>query len=83
MTKKELIDKVAENFGLTKSKADEIISVVIDSIHEGTAKDGVSRMGKHIFKRITRKARTCRNPRTGETVNVPEKSLVVYRKAVA
>ena len=42
MTKKELIDKVAENFGLTKSKADEIISVVIDSIHEGTAKDGVS-----------------------------------------
>lgn len=83
MTKKELIDKVAENFGLTKSKADEIISVVIDSIHERTAKDGASRMGKHIFKRITRKARTCRNPRTGETVNVPEKSFVVYRKAVA
>lgn len=82
MTKKELTDKIAENFGLTRTVADGAISAVLDCIYDGTARDGISRMGKHIFKRVTRKARTCRNPLTGEAVNVPEKSYVVYRKAI-
>lgn len=82
MTKKELVDRLAESFDLTKKVAEGVIIAVIEGIHEGTARDGISRMGKHIFKRVTRKARVCRNPRTGEDVNVPEKSYVVYRKAI-
>lgn len=82
MTKKELVDHVAGKFSLPKCTAEEIISTIMDRIHKETARDGVSRVGKHLFKRVVRKARTCRNPRTGETVNVPEKTFVVYRKAV-
>ena len=82
MTKKELVDYVADKFSLPKSTTEKIIFVIMDRIHEGTAKDGVSRIGKHLFKRVVRKARTCRNPRTGETVNVPEKTFVSYRKPV-
>lgn len=54
MTKKELVDRLAESFDLTKKAAEGVIIAVIEGIHEGTARDGISRMGKHIFKRVTR-----------------------------
>lgn len=83
MTKQELVDHIAGEFNMPKCNAEKIVSAIMDRIHEGAARDGVCRVGKHIFKCVTRKARTCRNPRTGEAVNVPEKAFVVYRKPAA
>lgn len=83
MTKKELVDHIAGKFSMPKWNAEKIVSAIMDCIHEGAARDGVCRVGKHLFKRVTRKARTCRNPRTGEPVSVPEKAFVVYRKPAA
>ena len=43
MTKKELVDRLAESFDLTKKAAEGVIIAVIEGIHEGTARDGISR----------------------------------------
>ena len=45
MTKKELVDRLAESFDLTKKAAEGVIIAVIEGIHEGTARDGSSRRG--------------------------------------
>ena len=43
MTKKELVDRLAESFDLTKKAAEGVIIAVIEGIYEGTARDGISR----------------------------------------
>ena len=40
MTKKELVDRLAESFDLTKKAAEGVITAVIEGIHEGTSSSG-------------------------------------------
>ena len=70
MSKKDLIDAVAEATELSKDKAGVAVEAVIKHI-EKTMKDGqeVRIPGFGTFKVANRKARKARNPRTGERVN--------------
>lgn len=87
MTKKEFVAalqaRLFEN-DLTSSKKDteKIAEIVFNAIRETTASDGeFSWPGFGKFKLRTRVARKARNPRTGETVDVPEKQVVVFGAA--
>ncbi|MBP9668749.1 MAG: HU family DNA-binding protein [Candidatus Pacebacteria bacterium] len=72
MNKADLIDKIAEKCGCTKADAERMMDVVLDTI-TGTLKKGdevaIAGLGK--FTARMRAAREGRNPRTGESVQIP------------
>lgn len=71
MNKTELIDTVAANANLTKTDAGNAIDAVFDSITKTLADgDQVALVGFGTFSVSDRAARTGRNPRTGETINI-------------
>ena len=79
MTRKDLIDRVAEKFGLKKKEAEAIVKFVFQEIAE-TMKKGerVSIQGFGAFELRELKGRKIRNPRTGEVVKVPKREKVVF-----
>ena len=84
MNKQALVDAIHEAIGGTKAGAEKVIDLVIDSIIS-TLKNGneVSIAGLGIFTAKERKARTARNPRTGETVQVPAMRVPKFKPAKA
>jgi DNA-binding protein HU-beta len=72
MNKAELIDKVAEVADLNKASATRAVEAVFDSISAALRSGAtVNLVGFGSFSVSDRAARTGRNPRTGETINIP------------
>ena len=72
MTKAQLVEKIAEQSRLTKTDAESalnaFINVVTEALKEG---DNVTLVGFGAFKVTEKKARTGRNPKTNEPVEIP------------
>jgi DNA-binding protein HU-beta len=78
MTKADLVSAVAE-VGITKKQAAVAVDAVIDSITGALAKgDKVSLVGFGSFSVKKRKARTGRNPQTGEAIKIKAKKVPVF-----
>ena len=71
MTKAELIDAVADAAGVSKADAERTIGAFFDTV-VGTTKKGdkVAWPGFGSFSTSKSKARTGRNPQTGEAVKI-------------
>ena len=71
MNKSDLIDTIADSAGLSKADAGRALDGFVDAI-TGALKAGqsVSLVGFGTFSVRDRAARTGRNPRTGETINI-------------
>jgi len=84
MNKAALVDKVHEVLGGTKVEAEKVVETIFDSI-TASLKSGeeVSVAGFGIFEAKMRAARTARNPRTGESINVPAMRTPKFRAAKA
>jgi len=72
VNKAELIDAVADGADISKAAATRAVDTVIDQITK-TLKGGdqVTLVGFGTFSVKDRAARTGRNPRTGEPINIP------------
>lgn len=81
MTKSELILKLAEtNPHLYQRDVERIVSTVFDEITGALARgDRVELRGFGAFSVKRRMARTGRNPRTGEAVQVSEKAVPFFK----
>lgn len=81
MIKSELIAKLAEeNPHLYQRDVERIVSTIFDSISEALAQgDRVELRGFGAFSVKHRDGRVGRNPRTGESVEVPEKSVPFFK----
>ncbi|MES2088300.1 MAG: HU family DNA-binding protein [Patescibacteria group bacterium] len=84
MNKQAIADAVHAILGGTKVQAEQVVDVVIDSI-VNTMKKGeeVSIAGLGIFSVKARAARQARNPRTGESIQVPAMKVPKFRAAKA
>ena len=84
MNKTELIAAVAEKAGLTKKDAERVINATLDTI-AGAMAEGkrVQLSGFGIFEVKTREARTGRNPRTKETIQIPASKAPVFKASSA
>ena len=84
MNKNELIGCVAEKAGISKAAAGEAVEAMLDCI-TGTLKSGdeVRILGFGNFSVANRKATTARNPRTGETINVPASKAPKFKAGKA
>lgn len=84
MNKAALADAIYEKIGGTKAAAEQAIDVMIDAITKTLKQDGeVSIAGLGIFSSKKRAARTARNPRTGESIQVPAMRVPKFRPAKA
>ncbi|MDG1826827.1 MAG: integration host factor subunit beta [Henriciella sp.] len=81
MLRSELIVKLAEeNPDLRPEDLEKVVSVILDEIADALSRgDRVELRGFGAFSVRQRKARTGRNPRTGETVQVEAKSVPFFR----
>ena len=71
MNKAELTESVAAQTGLTKTDAGNAVDAVFDSIEGALSRgDSVSLIGFGTFSVSNRAARSGRNPRTGETIQI-------------
>ncbi len=84
MNKADLVSAVHEVLGSTKADAERAVETIISSITATLTKgDEVSIAGLGIFATKVREARTGRNPRTGETVEIPSVRVPKFRAAKA
>jgi integration host factor subunit beta len=81
MIRSELVQLlVQENPGLTSREVEQIVSVFFDEIVGRLQSDGrVELRGFGAFSTRARDARTGRNPRTGETVDVDAKRVPYFK----
>ena len=80
MNKKELVGKVAEKTGIMKRDVETVTDAILEEIRETLAADGkVQLMGFGAFEVRSRAARNGKNPRTGETIRMPEVKLPAFK----
>ena len=81
MIRSELIQKIAdENPHLFQRDVERIVNTIFDEITEAMSRgDRVELRGFGAFSVKQREARTGRNPRTGERVDVPAKYVVTFK----
>ena len=80
MTKADLIDLVASKADIPKQKAEEIVNGVFDDIVAALKNgDKVNISGCGTFSVSERNARTGRNPKTGESIQIASSRAAKFK----
>jgi integration host factor subunit beta len=80
MTKAEIIKILADQVGLTRRQAAEVLSLVLDRVVDAIRRgEKVELRGFGSFRTRNRRARAGRNPRTGAQVAVPPKVVPYFK----
>ena len=81
MTKAELIEKMSNDAKITKTAAGVALNSFTANISKALKKkDGkVTLVGFGTFQKSRRKARTGRNPQTGEAIKIKAKNVVKFK----
>jgi len=82
MTKADLVEQVADAIGpgITKKDCALVVDGLLNAIKDALADHNhIEIRGFGTFKVRERKARMARNPRTGERVHVPSRSVPVFK----
>jgi len=84
MNKSDLVQVVADKAGVSKAAAEKAVSAVLDGISDALEKgEKVSLVGFGTFSVSERSARVCRNPRTGEKINVAATKVPKFKPGKA
>jgi DNA-binding protein HU-beta len=84
VNKAELIDELSTRFGGNKRAAGHALESVLDTITRAVVKgEKVAITGFGVFERAQRKARTARNPATGESVRVKATTVPRFKAGQA
>ncbi len=86
MNKGELIEAVQKTLGgdTSKKAAEDAVKAVLENIAKGVKKDGnVQLIGFGTFEVRKRAARTGRNPKTGETIQIKASKTVGFKPSSA
>ena len=80
ISKKEIVKTVSERHGLTTTQTGQIVQVFMDQIIDELGRGNRIEFREFgIFELKRRKPRTARNPKTGDSVQVPEKTVVSFK----
>ena len=78
-SEQDLITKIAQETGITKSNASAAVESFFDGITKSLKKgQPITFVGFGTFKTAQRKARTARNPQTGEAIKIPKRRVVRF-----
>jgi nucleoid DNA-binding protein len=79
VNKHELVARIAEKTGATRSSAAEAVDSLLDGITQALKKgEAITFVGFGTFRTAQRRARVARNPRTGEPVRIPRRRVVRF-----
>ncbi len=80
MNKAELVAKLADDAGISKTQANAALDSFIDAVTKTLKKDGkVTLVGFGTFSVSKRAARTGRNPQTGATIKIKAKKVAKFK----
>ena len=80
MNKAELVDAVAGASNLSKADAGRAVDAIVDSVTKALKRgEQVSVVGFGTFSVKHRAARSGRNPRTGETINIAASNVPGFK----
>jgi DNA-binding protein HU-beta len=80
MNKNELVDAIAKGTGLTKTKSNEVVNSIVSAITESLRNgEKVSLVGFGTWTTSKRAERKGRNPRTGEEITIPGKTVAKFK----
>ena len=80
MNKAQLIDAMAAKAGLTKTDTKKALEAFMESVSDALkAGDRVGLVGFGSFSVVKRKARTGRNPKTRQKIQIPAKNTVKFK----
>lgn len=80
ITKKQLVEKISEQTNQTKVVTKETVQLFLDTItHELERGNRIELRDFGVFEVKERAARVGRNPKTGETVKVPNRNVVTFK----
>jgi integration host factor subunit beta len=80
MTKADLVEEVVAVTDLSRRSSELVVTAFFDSIVESLRRgDKVELRGFGTFRLRHRQARTGRNPKTGESVQVPAKAVPFFK----
>ena len=80
MTKKDIVRTISEEVGLTQQQTKEIVQKTFDAIVECLVRERrIELRNFGVFEVKPRAARKARNPRTGQSVDVPRKHVVTFK----
>jgi DNA-binding protein HU-beta len=82
MKKSELIDQIAQDADISKAAAGQALDALLAGIIGALkGKDGkVILTGFGTFEKVHRKARTGRNPKTGEAIKIKASNVVKFKQ---
>lgn len=84
MNKTELVAAVAAKAGLSKKDAEAATKAVVDAVTEALTKgEKVQLVGFGTFEVKARAAKTARNPRTGEVIEVAASKVPAFKAGQA
>lgn len=85
MNKTQLIDAVKQELGegATKACAAKALDATLNAITKAVATEKVQIIGFGTFETKKRPARTGRNPRTGESMQIPASSVVSFKPSAS
>ena len=84
MNKAELIAAVAAKAGVSQKDAGVVVAAVLDEIKDALKNgDKVQLVGFGSFEVRAKAARTGKNPRTGETINIPASKAPAFKAGKA
>jgi len=85
MTKAELIEKMAQDVGISMAVANKALDSFVDSVKTALKKkDGkITLVGFGTFSKVRRKARKGRNPATGEEIKIKARNVVTFKPGKA
>jgi DNA-binding protein HU-beta len=82
MTKADIVDRMASDARITKAAAERALKSLTNSIQACVRRgERVALPGLGSFSTAQRKARTGRNPQTGQTIHIPAKSVPKFSAA--
>lgn len=84
MTKSQMLQSMAEKTGMTKKQVGEFMDALVAMAYKEVKSSGefvIAGVGKLV--KVNRAARQGRNPATGETIQIPAKTVVKFRVAKA
>lgn len=80
MTKKDIVLKITDMTGIKQVDVKRIVQKTFDVVVEALVRnEKVELRNFGVFKVKERKARFGRNPRTGQTVPVPPRKVVIFK----
>lgn len=84
MNRTELVNAVAAKSGMSKKDCDKVICAAVEAVTEALkAGEKVSLVGFGTFETKERAARTGRNPRTKEAIQIAATKLPVFKAGKA